>query len=180
MNRKIAILRGINVGGKRKILMTDLKALCEQLGLEQIETYIQSGNLLFNSQLKNSKLEDLLEDAIQEKFEFEVPVIVRDSEELQTSIRKNPFYDKNTDINQLHLTFLKEKPSKENLEKTQSFNYDPDKFKIAEKEVFIFCEGKYHQTKLNNNFFEKKLKIGATTRNWKTILKLHELSKKQI
>ncbi|WZL87658.1 DUF1697 domain-containing protein [Salinimicrobium sp. 3283s] len=180
MNRKIAILRGINVGGKRKILMADLKALCEQLGLEQIETYIQSGNLLFNSQLKNSKLEDLLEDAIQEKFGFEVPVIVRDSEELQTLIRKNPFYDKNTDINQLHLTFLKEKPSKENLEKTQTFNYDPDKFKIAEKEVFIFCEGKYHQTKLNNNFFEKKLKVGATTRNWKTILKLHELSKKQI
>jgi len=51
-----------------------------------------------------------------------------------------------------------EKPSKENLEKTQTFNYDPDKFKIAEKEVFIFCEGKYHQTKLNNNFFEKKIK----------------------
>jgi len=82
MNKKIAILRGINVGGKRKILMADLKALCKKLELEQIETYIQSGNLLFNSQLKNSELEDLLEDAIQEKFGFEVPVIVRDSEEL--------------------------------------------------------------------------------------------------
>jgi len=160
--------------------MADLKALCEKLELEQVETYIQSGNLLFNSQLKNSKLEDLLEDAIQEKFGFVVPVIVRDSEELQTSIRKNPFFDKNADINQLHLTFLKETPSKENLEKTQSYNYAPDKFKIEEKDVFIFCEGKYHQTKLNNNFFEKRLKVEATTRNWKTILKLHELSKKQI
>ena len=177
MNRKIAILRGINVGGKRKILMADLKALCEKLGIEQIQTYIQSGNLIFNSEKENHELQAMLESSILEKFGFEVPVIVRDSKELQNSINSNPFYHRNADINKLHLTFLKEKPAKEDLEKIASFNYEPDKFKLEENDVFIFCEGKYHQTKLSNNFFEKKLKVGATTRNWKTVLKLLELSK---
>lgn len=176
MEKKIAILRGINVGGKRRILMADLKILCEELGLKNVKTYIQSGNLIFDSDKTNSMIEFELEKKIVEKFGFDVPVIVRDSEELQVSINKNPFVDF-CDINQLHLTFLKEKPTEENKEKISTYNYEPDKFKIDNKDVFIFCSGKYHQTKLSNIFFEKKLKVGATTRNWKTILKLSELSK---
>ncbi|MDT0685079.1 hypothetical protein [Autumnicola psychrophila] len=77
----------------------------------------------------------------------------------------------------MHLTFLKEKPAEESIQQTETYDYKPDKFKIQDKEVFIYCEGKYHQSKLTNNFFEKKLKTGATTRNWKTILKLVELCK---
>ncbi len=177
MNRKIAILRGINVGGKRKILMTDLKVLCEKLGWNDVKTYIQSGNLIFNSNKQSSELENTLESAIAEKFGFDVPVIVRSLKELQASIDKNPFIDKAADVNQLHLTFLKEKPTHENLEKTLTYNYEPDKFKIDEKDVFILCKRKYHQSKLTNNFFYNKLKVGATTRNWKTVLKLIELSK---
>lgn len=176
MNKKIAILRGINVGGKRKVLTNDLKSLCEKLGLEQTQTYIQSGNLIFNSDKQNSELEEILEKAISERFEFEVPVIVRNSKELKITAKRNPFFDQQVDINHLHLTFLKEKPGKESLDKIQSSNFEPDKFKIDENDVFIYCEGKYHQSKLSNNFFEKKLKVGATTRNWKTVLKLIELS----
>ncbi len=177
MNKKIAILRGINVGGKRKIQMADLKSMCEKLGLKNITTYIQSGNLIFNSDKPNSELENDLEKAITEKFGFDVPVIVRTEKELESSINNNPFFDKNVDINQLHLTFLKVKPNKENLDKTLTFKYEPDKFKINDKDAFIFCTGKYHESKLTNNFFEKQLKVGATTRNWKTVLKLSELSK---
>jgi uncharacterized protein (DUF1697 family) len=177
MNRKIGILRGINVGGKRKILMTDLKSMCEELGLKKVTTYIQSGNLIFNSDKPNSELENELEKAITEKYGFDVPVIVRTEKELENSINNNPFFDKDADIKQLHLTFLKEKPSKENIEKALTFNYKSDKFKIDNKDAFIFCAGKYHESKLTNNFFEKQLKVGATTRNWKTVMKLSELSK---
>ena len=177
MENKIGILRGINVGGKRKILMADLKSLCEKLGLKNVVTYIQSGNLIFVSGKQNSALETMLEKAIQETFGFEVPVIVRSSKELESSINNNPFHDKNADINALHLTFLKEKPTQENVEKALSFNYEPDKFEIKDKCVYIYCEGKYHQSKLTNNFFEKKLNTGATTRNWKTVLKLADLGK---
>jgi uncharacterized protein (DUF1697 family) len=75
------------------------------------------------------------------------------------------------------LTFLKEVPTKTDVANTLSYNHEPDKFSIDHKEVFILCETKYHQSKLTNNFFEKKLVTGATTRNWKTVLKLSELSK---
>jgi len=177
MNRKIGILRGINVGGKRKILMADLKSICEKLGLKNVTTYIQSGNLIFNSDKTNSELENDLERAITDKYGFDVPVIVRAEIELKNSISNNPFFEKGADIKQLHLTFLKEKPNKENIEKILTFNYEPDKFKIDDKDAFIFCAGKYHESKLTNNFFEKQLKVGATTRNWKTVMKLSELSK---
>ena len=177
MNKKIAILRGINVGGKRKILMADLKALCQKLGWTNVVTYIQSGNLIFDSEKQNSQLENTLEKAISSKYGFDVPVIIRNADELQTSIGNNSFAAGDTDITKLHLTFLKEKPSEENVEKIKTYNYEPDKFEIEEKHVFIYCAGKYHQTKLTNNFFENKLKVGATTRNWKTILKLQELSR---
>ncbi len=178
MKRKIAILRGINVGGKRKILMADLKSLCEKLGWENLETYIQSGNLIFNSNKQNLELENSLQSAITEKFGFDVPVILRTVDEIERAITNNPFYKKdNVDLDRLFLVFLKNTPTKENRIKAESYNYEPDKFIITKKEVYVFCEGQYHKSKLTNNFFESKLKTTATTRNWKTVLKLLELSK---
>ncbi|MDW3651998.1 MAG: DUF1697 domain-containing protein [Bacteroidia bacterium] len=178
MEKKIAILRGINVGGKRKILMNDLKALCEKLSFENPLTYIQSGNVIFedSKNQSNRELGDKLAKGILEKFGFEVPVIVRTAKELSNSIAQNSFYEEGRDISQLHLTFLKEEPAKENQEILLSYNYEPDEFVLQGQDVFIYCEGKYHKSKLSNNFFEKKLKVGATTRNWKTVLKLKELS----
>ena len=157
--------------------MADLKALCQKLGWTNVVTYIQSGNLIFDSEKQNSQLENTLEKAISSKYGFDVPVIIRNASELQTSIGNNSFAAGDTDITKLHLTFLKEKPSNENVEKIKTYNYEPDKFEIEEKHVFIYCAGKYHQTKLTNNFFENKLQVGATTRNWKTVLKLQELSR---
>lgn len=177
MNKKIAILRGINVGGNRKILMKDLKSLCENLGWNNLKTYIQSGNLIFEANKPNPELELTLEKAIFDEYGFEVPVIIRTSLELQNSINKNPYYNEDSNLTQLHLTFLKVQPTHDNIEKTLSYDFEPDQFKIDEKEVFICCEGKYHKSKLSNSFFEKKLKTKATTRNWKTVLKLYELSK---
>src|SRR5690625_4578319 len=177
MNRKIGILRGINVGGKRKSLMADLKSLCEERGLKNVTTYLQSAKLICNSDQPNSELETNLEKANNEKFRCDDPVIVRTEKELQSSISKNPFIAKDVDIYQLHLTFVKEKPNQEDIERILTFNYEPDKFKIVEKDIFIFCAGKYHESKLTNNFFEKQLEVGATTRNWKTVMKLSELSK---
>lgn len=179
MNRRIAILRGINVGGKRKILMADLKSLFNKMKFSNIHTYIQSGNVIFDlkKEIDNRNLGYKIEKAIEEEFGFEVPVIVRTPQEIEVAINQNPFYNDDTDIVHLHLTFLNEKPTEENQENADSYNYQPDKFKILKNNVFIYCEGKYHQSKLTNNFFEKKLKVNATTRNWKTVLKLKELSK---
>ena len=177
MQTKIAILRGINVGGHRKILMDELKSMCDELGLKNIKTYIQSGNLIFNSDKQNKEIENQLENAISKTFRFDVPVIVRTKEELNKAIINNPFFKNNADINRLFLTFLKEKPNEENLNKILLYDFEPDQFIIHNTEAYLFINGKFHKSKLTNNFFEKQLKVTATTRNWKTVIKLSELSK---
>ncbi len=179
MKSKIVILRGINVGGKRKILMADLKILMQNLGYENIQTYIQSGNLIFTTEEKtqDKELAGNIETAILNEYNFEVPVIVLSKEEIENAIANNPFYTAGADINKLHLTFLSEEPLDINQKIIESNDYAPDYFQIIGRKVFIYCDGSYHKSKLTNDYFEKKLKVKATTRNWKTVLKLWELSK---
>ncbi len=179
MTRYIAILRGINVGTGRKVLMADLNVLLIKLGLENIQTYIQSGNVIFElvSPEDISDLEERLHQTISETFGFDIPVIVRTSEEIEQSITKNPFLkEKDIDIEKLHLTFLNETPAAEMLEKIKAFDFSPDRFEIVGKDVFIYCPNGYGSTKITNDFFEKKLKVRASSRNWKTVMKLRELS----
>jgi uncharacterized protein (DUF1697 family) len=172
----ISVLRGINVGGKRKILMADLKKLYAELGFENCISYIQSGNVIFASEkLSNTKLGRKIEDAISEKFGFDVPVIVRTCEEWNQSVQTNP-YTKTHKTENLHVSFLNETPKAELSEALNELNFEPDHFQIIDKDVFIYCPGQYHKTKLSNQFFESKLKLKATTRNWNTVLKLLELS----
>ncbi len=178
MSQKLALLRGINVGGKRKVLMADLKDLVRSLGGKEVQTYIQSGNLIFSSDQSNSDIESSLEKAIRQQYGFEVPVVVRETTDIPLWIAQNPFFKEDRDIPHLHLTFLKKAPLEEDIAVVNSYDYTPDRFHLGDQEVYVYCEGKYHQSKLTNNFFEKKLKVGATTRNWKTILKLQELSQK--
>jgi uncharacterized protein (DUF1697 family) len=158
--------------------MADLKVALSILGLTDIQTYIQSGNVIFNTQTKDDDF-DLamkIERLIQKEFDLDVPVVVRSSSELQVAVKKNPFYIPEADINRLHLTFLKEKPSAEKVKLAETYHFEPDRFKINNQDVYVYCHGSYHESKLTNNFFESKLKVGATTRNWKTVLKLLELS----
>lgn len=178
--RYISILRGINVGGKRKILMADLRQLFEKLGYSNIITYIQSGNVIFDYErnAEAKKLEDEIQRIISKTYGFDVPVIVRTVDEIKHSISNNPFLDAN-EIERLHLTFLKEAPDRINLEQINEYSFPTDDFKIIGKEVFIFCSGKYSDSKLTNTFFEKKLKVSATTRNWKTVNKLFEIATKE-
>lgn len=172
----ISVLRGINVGGKRKILMADLKELYADLGFTNCISYIQSGNIIFdylNSQ--NTELATLIQNSIAKKYGFDVPVIVRKRKEWEQSVRANP-YTNSHEKESLYLTFLNETPKEELLEIIGKLNFEPDWFQVINKDVFIYCPGSYHKTKLSNQFFESKLKVKATTRNWKTVLKLLELS----
>lgn len=158
--------------------MKDLKVLFEKMGLSKVETYIQSGNVVFESDLRllTADLEAKIEQAIIETFGFDVSVIVRTAEEWTESIVNNPFWkEKDGDIDRLHLTCLKEVPSPELLEKIKFFQFLPDRYEIIGKDVFVFCAAGYGTSKLVNSFFESKLKVQATTRNWKTVMKLHEL-----
>jgi len=179
MKTYISILRGINVSGQRKILMADLKTLYEGLKFKEVITYIQSGNVVFKAEttLPDEALAKKIEQAISKHYGFEVPVIIRSAEEIKELIKINPFLkNKNVDTEKLHVTFLAQLPEKEKTERLKDVNFAPDEFAIIHKEVFIHCPGSYGDTKLSNKFFESKLKVSATTRNWKTINKLLELS----
>ncbi|GAA5222477.1 DUF1697 domain-containing protein [Membranihabitans marinus] len=175
MKKYLAILRGINVGGHRKILMADLKDLFSDLGYTDIQTYIQSGNVIFGvSQDKSeSQLAGEIAEGITKKYGYDVPVIVRSATSFIKDADANPFIkDPNYDIGRLHWTILNEIPNEEYIDQMDTWPLNQDEIHIVGNNVFLQCEGKYSQTKLTNQWIEKKLKVSATTRNWKTVVKL--------
>lgn len=179
MQTYISILRGINVSGQKKILMTDLTKLYEDLGFKDVKSYIQSGNVLFKSSksLKKKDICDKIQKAIRKQYNFEVPVQILSLDELKAIIESNPFIkQKNIDLEKLHVTFLSESPNPEHLQKTQALDFSPEKFLIKDNAIYLYCPVGYGNSKLSNNFFESKLKVIATTRNWKTVNKLAELA----
>ncbi len=163
-------------GGHRKILMADLKDMLSEMGFENVSTYIQSGNVIFSTNPKtpNAAIEEKMAAAIHTRFGHDVPVIVRTQAELEDAITTNPFYDP-THIERLHLTFLKELPGLAALEQINSHDVSPDQFEVIGNHVFAIVANKFRDTKLTNKFYEGNLKTSATTRNWKTVMKLGQL-----
>ena len=180
MQTYISILRGINVGGNRILRMEDLREWYANLGFIEVQSYIQSGNLIFRSaRQETAKLESAIAKKIFEECHLEVPVVVLELDYLKKVIASNHFLlppEKKTDA--LHITFLSEKPTPELLARITPINYLPDQFHFADKQVYLHCPNGYGQTKLTNNFFESKLKMTATTRNWKTLIQLISLAEK--
>lgn len=177
MIKYIGILRGINVGGHRKIVMADLKQLLEKLGLQNITTYIQSGNVLFSSTMSQKDAEKAMKKAVHNKYGYDVPVLVRTVNYFHSLVDHNPYLeDGNMDIKQLYVAFLSETPKKNAIEKLESIDFDNDKFTIIGNAVFICYNTKSSNSKLTTNIIENKLNVIATSRNWKTILKLIALS----
>ena len=181
-NRYIALLRGINVSGQKKILMADLRSLLTKSGYKNVETYIQSGNIIFDSsEAEKTILENQISQLIKETYGYDVPVLVVDSEYLKTVIENNPFLkeDPALDITRIGVTFLADYPNDESESILEGINYPPDKFLLGKKEIYLYLPNGFGRTKLTNTFFEKKLKIKATSRNWKTVNKLFEVSKRE-
>ena len=179
MKSYVAFLRGINVGGHRKIPMSELKRCFEELGLKNVATYIQSGNVVFSADEKIPirELSQIIEHKIMESFGFDVPVIVRTSEQLQYITRNNPFLEKkNVNPEKCYVTFLSERPLKEHVNLISNLDFAPDEFFIADQDIYLYIPDRYSDTKLSNDFFEKKLHVKATSRNWKTIHKLVEMA----
>jgi uncharacterized protein (DUF1697 family) len=179
METYISILRGINVSGHKKILMADLKTLYTSIDLVEPQTYIQSGNVIFKINKKESckQLAEKIEKAIAEKYNFQVPVLVLSVQELQAILDSNPFLIRaGIDIEKLHITFLEETPNKNAIEKLELSKFLPDECFIHNKQIYLYCPGGYGNTKLSNTFFESKLKVKATTRNLKTANTLLKLA----
>jgi uncharacterized protein (DUF1697 family) len=182
MTTYIALLRGINVGGKNIIKMIDLKRVFEAMGLCEIQTYIQSGNVLFKSNETEELLRKKIEHEIKVTFGFSVTVTLRTSEELEGIIRNCPFSaeevlkaESTSEGESLYVAFLTNAPLQENIERFDTYRSESDEYKIVGREVFLLFHNSIRNSKLANNL--QKLDVPATTRNWKTINKLAILAK---
>ena len=186
MKTFISLLRGVNVSGQNKIHMPELKRLYETLNLSNVVTYIQSGNVLFDcAEQDPTPLARLIEAELARSFGVTVRVILRDINRFQQIIDTNPFSNqRKEEVEKLHITFLSDSLSETALSNLPLLA-DPkgyeagraDEFLVFDREIYLFCPNGYGRTKYSNNFFERKLSLSATTRNWKTVCALNELAK---
>jgi uncharacterized protein (DUF1697 family) len=174
----IALLRGINVGGKTAVRIVDLTSLLQSLRFTNIRPYLQSGNFVFDHDRAGpSALSIAIEHAITRKFGLDVKVIIRTAEELRRLISGNPLLDTpKIDKQKLHVTFLKDAPQKPDISYFEAVKDPRELFRIKGKEVYLYCPNGYGRSKLSNQAFEKNLGTAATTRNWNTVNALIKLS----
>ena len=177
MKNYISLLRGINVSGQKKIKMEELRALYEGLGFENVQSYIQSGNVLFSgTETKISVLTKKIVEAIQHKYGFEVELFITSKKELKAIISKNPFIkNEDIDIKALYVSFLSDKPDAALVKTLDPFKAPEEAFIIDKQSIYLYLANGAGRTKLTNNLFERKLKLSATTRNWRTVNKLLDM-----
>ncbi|MGD2196907.1 DUF1697 domain-containing protein [Lysinibacillus fusiformis] len=173
----VALLRGINVGGHNKIKMADLREALIPLRLQNIRTYIQSGNILFESTELEEVLQKQIHETIQMNFDITSTVIIRTAEELQHIVNNCPFSQQDiaeasaTAVGEsLHVAFLPAAPTEENREKYLSYENDQERCVIIGREVYLLFYKSIRNAKLSQQL--PKLEMPATVRNWKTIMKL--------
>lgn len=175
MKDYIALLRGINVGGQKKIKMADLQKTLTKAGLKNVETYIQSGNVVFSSgELDKRVLESRIHTTILEDFGFEVPILVVQEEDIKEILENNPFADE-AEENKLYYVLLKEAPVAEAVHEFNQLSFEHEDFHITNTCVYLLCKNGYGNARLNNNLLERKLKVEATTRNLRTMQKLLDM-----
>ena len=174
--RHVALLRGINVNGRRTIRMEDLRAMVAELGHGQVRTFIQSGNVLFSA--AGSPAADLahgIEQRIAERFGLDdVTVIVLPAPELEAIVAANPFTAEGIEPRQLYATVLAHPP--EAPDPGPAASHLPDRFALVGRCVYVHCRSGYHQSPLTNAYFERRFGARATTRNWNTMCRLAELA----
>ncbi len=170
MTTYISILRGINVSGKNLIKMETLRKAYENLGFQDVKSYVQSGNVVFNAEAIDPKtLAEKISEMIAQEFGMEVPVIAFEAEKLERVITQSPFTkDSEKDPKFLHVTFLASIPAQVDMTAIEEKKQAGEEITIVNDAVYLYCPNGYGKSKLTNNFLENKLKVSATTRNWKT------------
>ena len=178
MMEYVSILRGINVGGNKKVKMTELKSLYEVNGFQNIRMYIQSGNVAFSSHSENKmEIKNKIENFISSNYDFEVPVMVRTKEEIDFIYDNSPFVESLDEQNdtKILISFLSNTPKEKDIKNLMTYVKEPESLVVMNDFVYLHAPNGYGKSKLSNNFLESKLKVLATTRNYKTLKALREL-----
>jgi len=168
----VALLRGINLGGRNKVPMAELRELFEETGCGSVSTYIQSGNVLFTHPAGGrDALARRLEQAVQETFGVSSPVVLRTTAELVRIACSHPF---GADTSRSHVAFLDREPADPHA--LESLDVAPDRFELAGSEVYLLYPNGVHGSRLTGALLERRLGAIATLRNWRTVTSLAELA----
>ena len=182
--RYVALLRGINVGGKNKVPMVDLVAMFTEAGCGEVTTYIQSGNIVFSASASCAKrLPSAVTVAIAKKFAYQIPVVLRTAEELREVAATNPFLSSRRnrpESDSLHVAFLADEPDKARTAALDPNRSPGDSFFVRGREAYLCLPNGVARTKLTNAYFDKALGTISTVRNWRTVLTLADMVKASV
>jgi uncharacterized protein (DUF1697 family) len=173
----VALLRGINLGGKNKLPMKGLAAMFAGAGCREVHTYIQSGNVIFQaSQDVARRVPSEIAHAIAERFGFQVPLVTRTAAEIAQVAQSNPFLQDGADPDTLHVAFVAETPSAGKVDSLDKDRSPPDRFAVLGREIYLHCPNGFARTRFTTDYFDRRLGTISTVRNWRTVLKLLELT----
>jgi uncharacterized protein (DUF1697 family) len=170
----VALLRGINVGGKNLLPMPALKEIFTAAGCTQVKTYIQSGNVVFSAK-PGVDVASIVKAEIAARLGLNVPVVLRTAAEIDRAITRNPFLKQGIDADFLHAMFLEHEPTKEQLAALDPARSTPDEFVVVGRDIYLYLPNGAARTKLTNAYFDTRLKTLSTQRNWRTVLTLAEM-----
>jgi uncharacterized protein (DUF1697 family) len=173
----VALLRGINVGGKNKVPMTELSAMFSAAGCAGVQTYIQSGNVVFDAPAAVADVvPGQIERAIAERFGYRIPVVMRTAGELAAIFGANPFVAKGAEPDALHVVFLAGAPAASRVAALDPDRSPPDEMVVRGREIYLRCPNGIARTRITNAYLDATLATTTTLRNWRTVEKLAELA----
>jgi uncharacterized protein (DUF1697 family) len=176
MTRQIALLRGVNVGGRNMVAMAALRELLQALGYEGVRTHLQSGNAVFTAATPPERAGREIEEGLVERLGLQVPVLVRTRDELAQAVAGNPLGEATSQPARLLVNFLSGEPDPQLLGELDPADFEPETFGVGAREVYVWCPDGVQATKLSYAFWEKRLKVTATARNWNTVTRLLALA----
>lgn len=172
MTRYVALLRGVNVGGRHQVPMARLRELAEDLGYDDVATYVQSGNLVLSSSAKADAVGAVLSEALQQEFGFTVDVVMRSAAQIAAIINKDVLGDIADDDAKRAVGFLAGKPSPKAVKALDSDEFSPEQFAVVGSELYLWCPNGLGRSKLAAAPWHRRLGVPLTVRNWRTVTKL--------
>lgn len=176
MTAQVAFLRGVNVGGRNRIVMQRLRELLTGAGCQDVRTHLQSGNAAFRAPHPSERTRAHLEERIAQELGLDVRVLVRERGELADVVAADPLREVVTDPAKSLVSFLSRRPDPEAVAALDPAEFAPDEFRVRGREIYLWCPNGVRRTKLTNAFLERRLAVSATARNWTTVVKVAELA----
>ena len=174
MSTYVVLLRGVMPYGRNKVPMASLRTILSEVGLENVQTYIQTGNVIATSELNRAEVETLVQDAIRERIGAHISAIARTAEQFKAVFEQNPFAD--ADNARVYFSLFDKHPGREQRNKFLLTDFSPDAVKLIDDALYTLYNTKHSDSKFTNSFFEKQLRVTSTSRNFNTMRKLVELS----